>query len=265
MENQEVNKENEEMWQRYEKGRTRGKIFGGLLVVVAGSLFLGKELGAEIPAWVLTWKTLLIAVGLLHAVKHGFTRMGWLIPVIVGAGFLLADLCPAIAIKPLLWPVLIILAGLFIMFKPRRDRHHYRHWERWQRRHGEYHTRFSCDREGESIHEDTIDSTSFMGGVKKIVLSKNFKGGEIVNVFGGAEINLSQADFEGSCTLELTNVFGGTKLIVPANWEISSDLTSVLGSIEDKRPIQPKTDQGKSKVLILKGTTFLGGIDIRSY
>ena len=263
MENQNINQQNDDMWRQFEKSHARGKIFGGLLVVLAGSLFLAKELGTDIPHWVLSWKTFLIAFGLVVAVKNNFRQTGWILPILVGGAFLIGDIYPTIAIKPLIWPIVIILFGLYLIFKPRRNK--YRHWEKWQRYHQEGGHRFSCVREGESIHEDTLGSTSILGGVKKNVLSKNFKGGEVVNVFGGAEINLSQADFEGTANLELVNVFGGTKLIVPANWEISSsELTSVLGSIEDKRPVQPKTDFNK-KVLVLTGTTVFGGIDIKSY
>lgn len=117
----------------------------------------------------------------------------------------------------------------------------------------------------DSVSEDYVESTSFMGGVKKNVLSKKFKGADITNVFGGAEINLSQADMESTATMELTNVFGGTKLIIPPHWEINSELVSVFGSIEDKRPIQPNTAMGEAKILVLRGTTFFGGIDIKSY
>lgn len=264
MENQDLNNQNEEMWQRYEEGHKRGKIFGGFLVVVAGSLFLAKELGADIPHWVLSWKMFLVALGLVLAVKHNFRHTGWIILILIGGAFIVGDIYPEIAIKQVVWPVLIIMIGLFIIFKPRRRK--FRNWEKWESK-CQSHQRFSCDREGESIHEDTIDSTSIMGGVKKNILSKNFKGGEVTNIFGGAEINLSQADFEGTITMEITNIFGGTRLIVPANWEISSssDSTSVLGSIEDKRPVHPKTTGSSPKILILKGTTVFGGIEIKSY
>jgi predicted membrane protein len=105
-----------------------------------------------------------------------------------------------------------------------------------------------------------------MGSVKKNILSKNFKGGEITNVFGGSEVNLSQADIEKTATLELVNVFGGTRLIIPANWEVHSELVSVFGNIEDKRNIQPNLKLRKcTKVLVLKGNTFMGGIEIKSY
>lgn len=255
----------EDMWRQMEERHKRGKVFGGLLVVIAGSLFLAKELGASIPNWVLSWKMFLVALGLLIAVKNKFRQTGWILLILVGASFLVADIYPAISIKPLIWPVMIILFGLFLIFKPRR----HKHWSRWDGA-GKYaySKSFSCVREGESIHEDTIDSTSIIGGVKKNILSKNFKGGEVTNIFGGAEINLSQADFEGTITMEITNIFGGTRLIVPSNWEISSssDSTSVLGSIEDKRPIKPATTGSvPQKILILKGTTVFGGIEIKSY
>ena len=88
------------------------------------------------------------------------------------------------------------------------------------------------------------------------MLSKKFKGADITNVFGGAEINLSQADMESLTTMELTNVFGGTKLIIPAHWEINSELVSVFGALKIKANAT-KYNNGKPKILVLKRTTFL--------
>jgi hypothetical protein len=42
-------------------------------------------------------------------------------------------------------------------------------------------------------------------------------------------------------------------------------LVAVFGGIEDKRPIQTNVVGTTHKVLVLRGTTFFGGIDIRSY
>ena len=55
------------------------------------------------------------------------------------------------------------------------------------------------------------------------------------------------------------------RLIIPANWEVHSELVSVFGNIEDKRSIQPKLNAEVEKVLVLKGNTFMGGIEIKSY
>lgn len=286
MENQTIEPQpanDDQLWRKWEKGHRRGKVMGGLMIVVAGSLYLARELGAQIPDWIFTWKMLLVAMGLVTGVRHGFRHPVWIILILIGGAFTLCDLYPNMAVKSLLWPVLIIAFGLFIVFKPRRKqrhmwhRHHWhnhhwhqqhqkREWKRWaeqQQRHG-WNNPWEEMKETSS-EEDYIDSTSFMGGVKKKILSKKFKGGDVTNVFGGAEINLMQADIEGTATLDITNVFGGTKLIIPPHWELQTDVVSVFGSIEDKRPVQAAPNTETPRVLVLKGTAFFGGIDIRSY
>lgn len=267
----------EHMWQHWEKSHKRGKITGGLFIVAAGSLYLAKELGAMIPDWVFTWKMLLVAIGIMTGIKHGFRHPAWLVFVLVGGAFLMGDVFPGTPIRPVLWPILIIAFGLAMIFKPRRKyrqqrwgRHHWHQhqWKRWEERQKQY-GRHGCGNPWEdtstSSSEDHVESTTFMGGVKKKIFSKTFKGGDITNVFGGAEIDLMQADIQGSAKLDITNVFGGTKLIIPSHWEIKSELISVFGSIEDKRPIQPNALSESPKVLILEGTSFFGGIEIKSY
>ena len=112
--------------------------------------------------------------------------------------------------------------------------------------------------------EDFLDSVSIFGGVKRLVLSKNFKGADIVNIFAGTELNLSQADFTQPPVMDITQMFGGTKLTVPADWEVRSEMTAIFGGIDDKR--QPRNSQeGPSKVVILRGTSIFGGIEIKSF
>src|SRR6478735_9384712 len=116
-----------------------------------------------------------------------------------------------------------------------------------------------------ATEDDYINSTSVFGGTKKLVLSKNFKGGEVETIMGGAEINLTQADIQGRAILNVTQIMGGTKIVVPSNWDVkSSDMAAILGGIDDKRIIQPG-GVSPNKVLVIKGTSILGGIDIRSY
>jgi predicted membrane protein len=261
----------EKIWQQWEKEHKRGKIFGGIFIVIIGSLFLARELGVVFPEWLFTWKVLLIAIGLVHLLKHGFRRVGWLIPITIGSVFLISDLHPELAIKPLIWPVLLILLGLVIIFKPRR-KNKWARWQKWQK-HNEkwhqyhYHNRFEChNNKSELLNEDSIEVISIMSNVKKNILTKNFKNGEVTVVLGGAKVDFSQADISDNAVLEITQVLGGTQLIIPANWEIKSEIACVLGSVEDKRPPQSTiaTEENK-KVLILKGTISLGGLEIKSF
>ena len=112
--------------------------------------------------------------------------------------------------------------------------------------------------------EDFTESTSIFGGIKKNILTKKFQGGDIVNIMGGTELNLMQADINGRVVLEIVQLFGGTKLIVPAHWEIKPEMVALFGGIEDKRQVQNVT-HSPDKILVLKGTTMFGGIEIRNY
>ena len=113
------------------------------------------------------------------------------------------------------------------------------------------------------IDREYLSETAVFGSVKKNVLSKNFGGGETTAVFGGIEINLLHASIQGTAVIECTQIFGGTKLIVPADWLIVSEMSSILGGIEDKRMPQQSYSEGKK--LIIRGTTLFGGLEIISY
>jgi len=264
MENQEQNNSMDNMWRKAEKSHRRGKVIGGVLVVSAGVLFLMRELGVEIPHWLFSWKIFLMAMGIVVLVKHNFLHpMGYILMAIGGA-FIIGDAYPELNIKHFVWPVFIILIGIAMIFKPFRKRKHMCD-DKFRGHFGRHHRTGGWGMGAEQSKEDFVDATSIFGGVKKNILSKNFKGGDISNVFGGSEINLTQADFEGTATIDLVNIFGGTKLIIPAHWEINSDVAAIFGGVEDKRPIIQGGTVGAKKVLNLTGTSFFGGIEIKSY
>jgi len=233
-----------------------GRILAGLILVTVGAVLLAKKMGADIPHWLFSWEILLILIGLFIGAKRNFRGLNWLAPIVVGTVFMLDDFFPEIPIKQYLWPALIIVIGLFMIFRPRGKRC----FGGDCRTNDRYSSKFTEPVSSENM----IDSVSIFGGVKKNIISKDFKGGEITCVFGGAEINLTQADINGKAVLEMTQIFGGTKLIVPANWNVQSEVTAILGGIEDRRP-QTQENLDENKILILKGTTIFGGIDIRSY
>lgn len=255
----------EEMWKQWDKEHKRGKVIGGSIVVIAGALFLAKELGVLFPEWLFTWKTLLITIGLAIGIKHNFRNSKGLILIIIGGLFLLPELFPAFTIKPLLWPIMIIIIGLFIIFKPHKKRKH-KAWEKWEKRKmGRHACQDYENLRTETNNEDIVDFTSFMAGIKKNITSKNFKKGDITVVFAGTELNFSQADFNEKAELDLTTVFGGVLLIVPSNWEIKSEVVCAFGSVEDNRIVQPSTSAENKKVITLRGNVFFGGIEIKNY
>ncbi|HXA01788.1 MAG TPA: hypothetical protein VNW99_07370 [Cytophagaceae bacterium] len=244
----------------------RGKIIGGLLVVSIGVLFLLKELGMEIPFWLFSWKMLLIVLGLFTILKNRFKSAWGLTLMITGGAFIAADFYPEVNITSLFFPVLIIIAGLFIIFKPRHK--HHDHWNKWKRQ-CQYNKKWSGHHpyypETENSNDDFISAYVYMGSLKKSIVSKTFKGGKLKSHFGGVELNLSQADFEGQVILEIDQMFGGLELIVPANWEVKSELVAGFSSVEDNRRMQSAVNGETPKILLLRGTNYFGGIEIKNY
>ena len=111
--------------------------------------------------------------------------------------------------------------------------------------------------------EDWVDSTAIFGGVHKKIVSKNFRGGDITSIMGGTELDLTQADFNGVVKLDVTQVMGATKIIVPAHWEVRSEVTALFAGYEDKR--QQPAVTNPDKVLILQGASVFGGIELKNF
>lgn len=240
-----------------------GRIWTGIFLLVIGVLFLLRTGDYGIPGWVYTWPMLLVGLGFFLGVRHNFRGGFWFVMMLVGGVFLVQEISPDVKMKPYIWPMVLIILGLFFIFKPRR---------RWQGKDAEdepqritdTNSNIGASKETVNSGEDIVDTTSIFGGIKRNVLSKNFKGGDIVNIMGGSEIDLTQADITGTVRLELTQVFGGTKLVVPSNWQVKTEMAAIFGGVEDKRSVRDTT-QDPNKVLILAGTSIFGGIDIRSY
>lgn len=252
--NQNTNTPDPQPENRAGQSNRSGRILGGLIIVAIGVLLLARKAGVEFPDWLFSFEAILIALGLYLGFRHSFKGFGWVIPVLIGGFLLLDDFYPYYDLAHFTWPLIIIGIGLYIIFKSSKKRPD---WSKWEAA--------NTFREGSS--EDYLESVVVFGGIKKNIFSKNFKGGETVTVFGGTEINLTQADINGVVVLELTQVFGGTKLIVPPHWRVhTKDVVAIFGGIDDKRPIMSHpAGEETNKLLILKGTCLLGGIDIRSY
>jgi predicted membrane protein len=240
-----------------------GRVLAGIILAAFGGLFLLRELGVMLPEIIFTWPMILIGVGLYTGARHNFSKPGWLIIVLVGAVFLIGKSFPDIHFQRYLWPIILIGAGLFMIFKPKRNRKNCDQ-KNWNRRHFGSHHKPEFGYSEQSSNEDYLEVVAIFGGTKRVVLSKNFKGGEINAIFGGSEVNLMQSDIDGRVVLEVNNIFGGTKLLVPANWDVQSDIVTILGGVEDKRPLQAPGAQ-HNKVLVLKGACVFGGVDIKSY
>lgn len=259
-------------WEERMEHRSRhGHIWTGVFILLIGAAALVKATVTDLPAWMFSWQMFLILLGFFIGVKHGFRGGAWFILMLIGGAFLCTEIYPDITLRRYIWPVALIVVGAFLIIRPNR-----RHPLQWQDRDEKKKTTATSPGIAEAtvvdetyenqkdFQEDFVDSTSIFGGAKKNIISKNFKGGDLINIFGGTELDLSRADFKGTAIIELTTIFGGTKLIVPSNWTVRSEAVTIFGGLEDKRNMQTMTDNPE-KILLLKGTVIFGGIEIKSF
>ncbi len=238
-------------------------IFTGLIIIIVGIgvLFrMAPPFKELIPYWVTSWPMLLIVIGLLLGVRDNFRNNAWVVLVLVGSAFLLFrnGFLPK-DLKIYVLPIGIILFGLYVMLS--RNRFCNKKKRNTNVRFGMEHDTQNYDTT--QTDEDHLNIRAFMGGSERIVISKNFKGGDISSTFSGVVVNCAQAEIEDVAVLNVSVLFAGLELRLPSNWEVKNQVSTIAGAVEDKRNFYSHTTENK-KTLIIKGSVTFGGIEIKN-
>lgn len=234
--------------------RSRKGIFTGLLIVAAGTLWLINSMGYYTPSWIFNWPMIPLLIGVFSGLNDGFRRPVTWILTGIGIAFTIGDVFMIpFSIVEYFWPLMVIFIGLVILIRPKRETVL-----------KDVETTSSYVDSDEYLKGDLLDGLSLFNGTKKSILSKNFRGGETVTIFGGTEINLLQADFSKPIKIDVVVVFGGLKLIVPPNWDVRIEATNILAGVDDKRSSSIQVIP-ENKILVITGIVVFGGIDIVTY
>ena len=114
----------------------------------------------------------------------------------------------------------------------------------------------------------------FWGGRRRVV-TKSFTGGEIIAIFGGYEIDLTDSEMVGDqVQIDVVNIFGGGEIRVPRNWDVVMDTVGIFGgngdrTIHPERPAPGATNPDGSPVpqpkrVIIKGVAIFGGLGVKN-
>jgi predicted membrane protein len=229
------------------KGRNSHHILGLVLIIVGSALIL-KNIGIfprHIEHIIFSWQMLLIAIGLVITLGSDGEKTSGLVAMAVGAFFLVPKIFKYTFDINIFWPAVFIVVGLIFIFSRRSIIKKYSE---------------------SGIGDDFIDLVHIFSGSQKQIISDNFKGGKITAIFGGSEIDLTQAKLvQGVSDLEITCVFGGVTLIVPGDWNVRVEVTPVLGGFDERQLASNTKFVDMSKTLIIKGTVVFGGGEIKRY
>lgn len=233
----------------------------GFLVIAAGLLLLAfnfNMLPWDFKHILFSWQMLLIAIGVI-SISSSESRTPGIILILIGGFFLIPEVFDFhIAFIKLFWPVLLIAIGVMILVK--RGSHGHCH-QRWHKSH----TPWDLHNTQSDLDEGYINETNIFSGSKRRITDQEFKGGKISNIFGGTEIDLSQAKLaEGKVELTIECIFGGVTLIVPSDWKVILNVNSIMGGFADKRNII-REPSDPTRTLVIRGSSIFGGGEIKSY
>jgi Cell wall-active antibiotics response 4TMS YvqF/Domain of unknown function (DUF5668) len=117
---------------------------------------------------------------------------------------------------------------------------------------------------GRESADPEFDYTAIFGAIKQRVTVRNFRGGRLLAIFGGFEVDLTRADIEGqSAVIDASALLGGGEIRVPYNWVVEIRGIALLGGYTDETH-QDVQDAATAKHLIVKGIAALGGVVIKN-
>lgn len=181
------------------------------------------------------WPAFIILAGALSIRNNPRNPTGPAIVMLIGLGLLLQTVdAISFNVFTIFWPILIIVIGLLILLRRNRTI--------------------------EGTDSDTVRAFVIFSGTEKRIISKQFKGGEVTAIFGGAKIDLRECRMAQNAAISVFAAFGGADIIVPKTCKVVTQGTPLFGGFEDKT----SPDSGASDTLLLKGTALFGGVDIKN-
>ncbi len=240
---------------RSPKRRRNPAGFGAVLLVVGAILLLNRlHLIPRLDLSV-TWPAVLAVIGLTINIFRGFrSPAGWILMAIGGLHLIPEFSINGVPSRRLVWPAFLILAGLALLMRGRL------------RRPKPFIPSGAVEGTGQATRD--FDLSVVFGGRREIITAKDFRGGSVLAVCGGAEINLMQSDIQpanGPAIIRCTTVMGGIELTVPAHYTVRNEIEPFMGSVEDKRVIGPGLPPEGGKTIVLRGSCVMGGVEIKSY
>ena len=219
----------------------------GIGVVVLGFLGALEELtyfrldGIRVMRF---WPIIIVALGVVKLFESGFRSTGGWIITLVGGLLLARSVSPSgLSIGTLILPSIFMAIGVFIVLNALK-RHR-------------------------KVPPELRKSGDFARGVA-IFSAYNYKpnggqfnGGEATAIFGALALDLRHTTMKHDITrIDVFILFGGGEIRVPEGWDVSVQVSAILGGVDDKTADSPVTDSKRPKLLIT-GTVLFGGVEVK--
>lgn len=233
------------------------RVFIGVGLIVLGILYFLKEvdiISYRINDILFSLPTIVLVIGIILFVNSRRKSLSWLLMGLGSAGIVIKSF--NLDYSDFIVPVMLLALGFYII---------YRHVEK--QREAELGGGTDDYKKQYTSEYDVIEEVSVFGGSKRIINSKNFRGGNITIIFGGSELFMRDCELSDSeNVLDLFVIFGGCDLTVPSNWNVKIDVVSLFGGFSSKKYNYSKMDDvDENKTLIIKGLVLFGGGEMKVF
>lgn len=232
------------------RGRGRGGMVMGAILMVVGLLFLLDHLGyISIGNPFRFWPLLLVFAGIGKFLTRGQHLWGFLF-LTAGVILQLNELGITHFGWGAFWPMMLIAVGIVVLWGSMG----------WS-------NKPPASSSTTPDPRTTLNEAVVFGGLEKRITSQDFQGGDVTAIFGGAELDLTEANIQADqATLAITVIFGGAEIRIPPNWQVAFRGAPIFGGIEDKTRTARLNDPSHPdiKVLVITGAVIFGGLEIKN-
>ena len=226
----------------------KSKFYLGIIFILIGIGTLFNQLnfwdfGSIISTW---WPLILIVIGASQLSRKPVSKTSGITLIVIGVLFEMRKLdVITVSLTKFFWPAIIIAIGVSMLLPKTHTKQNYE---------------FTKD----EIDEDVVDNLSLFSAVKSRNVSKNFRGGSLVAIFGGIDMDLREAHLlNENASMDVTAAFGGVNIIVPPEWKIVVRGIPIFGGWSNKTRGKNYVNPD-SPVLTIHCFVAFGGVDIKN-
>lgn len=221
----------------------------GLALITFGVFLTLDNLGLlDLDTFFRHWPVLLVVLGISRLRRS--PAFGTIL--IFGGAVLLARVYVDVDLDEM-WPLLLLLLGAILVVRSFTG--------------GDRRGRGLPSREVESDH---LDLFVVLGTRRRQVTSGVFRGGSLTAVAGGCDVDLRGAALSGGeAKLEVLAFWGGIHLHVPDDWNVSLQVTPIMGGVDDSRSRKHRALETEAEGrpsggphLFVHGFVLMGGIEV---
>lgn len=231
-------------------------IIFGLILIAAGVIFAGNELGYwNINIFFRGWWTLFIIIPcILSIVQNGFNT-GNIIGLCIGVFLLLQQQDMFYEYRKLIFPAGIIAIGLILILK--QNNRSYQRLDNNTNTQSDEQNDLNINNKEFKKTSDIIKLTAIFSGQNYEKNNETFNGADLTAIFGGVDLDIRNTKIENDARIDAFCLFGGMDIIVGQNVPVKVHSTCIFGGVDN----WAQTD-GYPAIHVYC-TCIFGGIDIK--